>query len=942
MTFIKLLQELEIAIKKNDITSAIALLCRDNDLIGEFFKRINSTDFFIPLEQEGYFDYKNNLKPIKSEKQDSSFSIPYWPAWTYLEKVSKNCLKSKEKEPAEKLMTIIREVTCPDGDSGQKADNWRTWQSFVKILSNLPLKIISIKDCELIAEWLDSKFDTSMVVLEIGKTLLPKFLKFANTKSDFKKIIRIIEIVLNSIKIERRHSTLAHSLQEMFRINSTLIGEKCGKGVLKILKNKIEKIVTEKDDAYCYVWRPAIEDSEQNMSSEEYRYILISGFRNIFLSFASINNASKEIRLFFQSPRCIIRRVSLYILDRLFGKYDYRNTAEKILTENIERIFLESNYHHELYLLIGNNFASFSSQLQTLLIEAICDLSEDWKEDSEKERLNMMLRRRWLSAIKTSGYSLSKELEERYFKDGEYKPEHPEFLSYIGPVSWGGESLFSPNELLAQGSIENIISFLKSFEGKNRFGEIAIREAGQSFKDAIKLKQSFFEGNLLELKKTKYEYWYYVVQAFEELVQDKKEINWDNVLGFCENIVNDDILWDGKEEESQFLFQPKKTWIPKSISALMKKGLKSDDIYLSEDNYKTIDKIIRVLLAKQKSTASEKDDEALTTAINSPKGHVLECFFCFVLRRYRDFEKLEDKGIKEKIVLWKRMEPLLNKEIERTKEGNYEFSSLAGSYLPNLHYLNQDWVALNINKIFPDEEKHWRCAMQGYSYVNTVYTVIYNLLRNNGHLKRALDTRFSNEQTRRRIVENVAISYLRGQEIIDGKDSLFKHILEKWIQGDIETVIGLFWSHRDAELDCEQKERIYAFWRYCFNRIKGKEDANKDILSDLNLLSVFFNEINDDRKKWLMQSILYVEERYHNPFLMEYFNKIADKSPKDIGEIFLSMLDKTMPLYEENNIRSIVEKIYRAGHKNDIANPICDKYARAGVEYLTEIYKKYN
>ena len=35
-------------------------------------------------------------------------------------------------------------------------------------------------------------------------------------------------------------------------------------------------------------------------------------------------------------------------------------------------------------------------------------------------------------------------------------------------------------------------------------------------------------------------------------------------------------------------------------------------------------------------------------------------------------------------------------------------------------------------------------------------------------------------------------------------------------------------------------------------------------------------------------------------------------------------------------------KIYKAGFKNDICNPICDKYARVGFDFLTDIYKKYN
>lgn len=902
----------------------------------QVFNELSKIEHFTLLKEQDYFCSKNNPKPIESEKNAGFFSIPYWPALKYLEKISRESSKSGSNDCATGLIFIIREVTRPD-DKSQKADNWRTWQSFVKIMAYLPADIVEAGDIELVADWLDSKFDTSMVMLEIGKTLLPNLLKESGA---IQKISRLIEIILDSIKIENRHSLGAHSLQELFKINATHLGEKYGAEIVEILKKKIESMVAEKDNAYSYMWRPAIEDSEQNISRDDYRNILISGLRDVFLAYASSQEASILIESCFMSEKFIIRRFSLYIIGQLFDKY--KTTSEKIIHDTGITIFLESNYHHELHKLITRHFKEFSQGLQDSLLNDIVQLSGDWRKDVDKEKLDVILRRRWLYAIKVSGYSISKDLEEKYFKGINYKPEHPEYLSYVGPVTWGEESLFSPSELLAQGNITEIVAFLDSFKGKNRFGETAIREAGQSLKEAIKLKQGFFENCLIEFKKAKYEYWYYVIQAFEELARDKKEIDWDKILEFCKAVVDDDVLWDREEKKGQFPLEPKKSWIPAAISDLIKNGVHNDELSFNEDSYKLIDNIIRTLLDKQESTASGKDDDALTEAINTTKGHVLEGFKSYVLRRYRDFEKLPEKGIKEKEAFWKTVEPLFNLEIEKTREGNFEFSSLAGAYLPNLYYLQKDWVTSNINNVFPTEEKHWRCAMQGYSYVNTIYAVIYNLLRDNGHLKRALDTKFSNDQTKRRVIENVAISYLRGQETIDGRDSLFKYTLEKWNPDDIEEVISLFWSHRDAELDCEQKTRIFDFWRYCFNRITGKEEEHKDILSDLNLLAVFFDQLTAEHIDWLKQSVNYVEERYHSSFLLEYFDKLADINPESVGSVFLIMLEKNIPWYKQENIQSIVEKIYKAGFRNDIANPICDRYARAGFDFLTGIFKQYN
>ena len=212
----------------------------------------------------------------------------------------------------------------------------------------------------------------------------------------------------------------------------------------------------------------------------------------------------------------------LFVLNQLFDKYV--NVAEIILKENCDKIFLESNYHHELFLLIANHFNSLSQDVQSLLISTVCNLVGDWKESADKDRLNIILRRRWLHAIKKSGYSLPNHIYNKNFGKTVYEPEHPEFLSYMGTVSWGEESLFTGAELLAEGNINNIIEFLNKYEGKNRFGETAIREAGQSLKEAIKSSREVFENNLIEFKKAKYEYWYYVIQTYDELLQEKKEI----------------------------------------------------------------------------------------------------------------------------------------------------------------------------------------------------------------------------------------------------------------------------------------------------------------------------------------------------------------------------------------------------------------------------------
>ncbi len=930
---------LDVVLREDEPTSGFVKTAIDYCRRGEeygfyFFKNLSNPKWLSHLYAAGFFN--NNPSPVESEKNAGYYNIniPFWTVLPYLEKVAEN-LRGR---PTFVIIDIIRKVTRPVAPV-KKQDNYHTWYSFIKIMANLPPDVIQLEDIDLVADWLESRFDVSLVMHEVGRTFLPKLL--STQGEDLRKVTRLIEIVINSIKVEKRHSVEVRGLQEMFELNASQLGEKCGKEIVEVLKRKIETVIAAEDDTYSYIWRPAIEDHEQNVGDGEYRHILIAGLRDVLLGFASKQDASGMIQTFFQSEKYIIRRIGLYVLDKLFEKFRYKELAEQAIQDEMRELLLKSNYHHEWYLFIKTHFNTLSKEVQKKLIEYISTLKGDWRDAADKERFNIELRRQWFGAIQSSGYQLPAEIKQRYREGINAESEHPEFLGYMGPVSWGDENVFSVSELLAQGSAENIISFLNGYRGKNRFGKPAIRESGQSLKAAVKAKQDFFEGNLDKFKEVKWEYWYYLLDAFEELWDDKKQIDWNKVLAFCSSIVHQDFLYQEEEKKDNHPLYPKESWVISVIADLIKKGVQNDERTMPDDCLDNAEQIIRIMLGKQKAEATGKEDSALNEAMNTTKGRVLTCFISYALRRYRTYERLPEKGIKEKESFWGKIEPLFDEEIKKTKEGNFEFSSIAGAYLPNLFYLNNDWAERNINHIFSQEEKHWRCAMAGYAYVSTVYSVIYGLLKKNGNLKRALDTEFTNDNVKERIVENIAVSYLRGQESLDGEGSLFKYLLEKWQVKNIEDTIDLFWAHRDVELNREQRDRIYGFLRYCFNRVKGHEEENKGILSDLNLLAVFLCEINNEQKDWLMQSVQHVEERYHSSFFLEYLDKLAAINPREAGEVFLEMLNKTVPPYKEENVTSIVEKIYKAGFK-EIANLICDKYKRNGHDFLDDLYNRYN
>jgi len=105
---------------------------------------------------------------------------------------------------------------------------------------------------------------------------------------------------------------------------------------------------------------------------------------------------------------------------------------------------------------------------------------------------------------------------------------------------------------------------------------------------------------------------------------------------------------------------------------------------------------------------------------------------------------------------------------------------------------------------------------------------------------------------------------------------------------------------------------------------------------------VFLNKISNENKDWLLQSAPYVDEAHHSSFFLEYLDRLVDQSAEQVADVYLKMLTRTTPTYNENEVRSIVEKLYQKGLTNK-ANDICNEYARRGLpELLRDTYDRYN
>ena len=138
----------------------------------------------------------------------------------------------------------------------------------------------------------------------------------------------------------------------------------------------------------------------------------------------------------------------------------------------------------------------------------------------------------------------------------------------------------------------------------------------------------------------------------------------------------------------------------------------------------------------------------------------------------------------------------------------------------------------------------------------------------------------------------------------------------------------------------EARIRIIDFWKFISDKYQDKDSLDEEgekILSSLAKLTVFLEEIDEEKFKWLKLSAKYVHIDFNSPFFIESLNQLKNKEEQPIsaiyiGKIFLIMLDTFTPDFKQEHIRAIIEYLYEVKDERttELASKICNMYGKRG------------
>lgn len=912
--------------------NAIFELLKQEPYANYFFKKVHNESWFKKLLQKGLFH--RSPGPIQA-KDKKSYRIPFWTPLDYLEKIS------KYPEYSHDLITVMRKIT------ESKVDNYYTYYGFTKMSINFqPEK--SAEVVPLVKRWLISKFDNSLVSAELGK-LLRHLLK----GNQIEAALELIKIVTGTKEEKKKAFGLKEAeaiidiywLEELIKGNINLIIDKCPRRTINVVsQNLIEAIKIEFGNANgktyrdgSYIWRPAIEEHIQNSRLPETKEILAIFIRDILVGMLERGDKSENILKDFINHKIpIFRRLAIFIFTRFTE--ELKDTAEDQLLKD-EEIFSDTSVHHELYRFVKMRFGDLGAGSQEFILKSIKKGPKAIPyitPDEEKRKSKNIWMQTWLTALEGRGIKEVDDLLGDLRKKTKTKIDVPAFLVYT-EFDWVEESPVGAQDILKKNNME-IAESVRDFKETESFRSHSVEGWGRALNLAVRQNPCKFEDDLTPFLTISFYYLYEIVSALQILWSENKEINWERILGFCQQLVENKTFWEPEEKGG------KRSWLTRAISNLIQSGVQEDK-HAFDEKYLPTAREVLVKIVRNETDSSTDLSDPVTAALNSAKGKVLSSLLSYALRYARTRYK-NNIPLKK----WeKEVEEVFTERLNKKVDKSLEVHTILGQNLPHFVYLDRGWVKEHLKEIFPENEKnqkYWEVAFVGYLFNSKIYKDVYVMLR--GEYKRAIKTNFRDSNAQDRLGQHLCMVYLRGLEDLELENSLMRFYLDSADSIQIGECITFFRGLlREKVLSAKDKEKIVSFWKYRYGKVVQKPDIDnyrKEIFDYIEL-AVCVDEMDDEIYKMLKLSMQYAGAAYKTTEAIQFFKKNSPKYPKEVAELFNIMIDncRTIPTYETKDIIGILERLYQTKDLEikRLADRLVNKFGERGIEDFRRLYEKH-
>lgn len=648
-----------------------------------------------------------------------------------------------------------------------------------------------------------------------------------------------------------------------------LLLHRCPLDILRIAQANLD-IATDTTlwgNVYSYHGRRSIEPHVQNLSGGLVDLLIDVTVRALnAVVIADLDQGRSIIQMYLEHPHALRRRIAIHTI----------RVHTKLLPDLTQRLFTDPRYlddrsiSHEYWLFTHEAFESTSLQIQNVFIESLLNKILQAQAETDNEMRDILCYRRLQQLWAVKDYHLSDKAREvlgNLINDyGE--PENPDFLPSFTSDSVETESSRSSEELLDL-SVEEILAELKT-DFPSGFLKDAIVKSPQHFETlAPRLINAGIDAIYTEN----------ALRGFCDAWKSGKAFDWAPVLALCEAVAKtkDEVIEDDERIQGLQFPATYTNWRTSyvgsynAVAELLEVGVVQDEHSIPNHFLgKVRDILLNLVDVPGYSPEYERRQAAnipygmMDLAINVPRGKSMRALVHYAFHLARISKDVPDEQRIAGFVCGTLMEPevtdkfteKLNKDIDPSLTGHYTL----GRYLPNLHYLNANWLLDHLEDIFPRSPEmleYWEVAWEGYLHCRQFFLDVYEALKpyyNYALERMAVENQRGNEDiyTRGQFAEHLALLYWEGIETLAQPDSLipmfFDCASDQERYAFVNSIAAWINKHK-PEADSVKWQRVKSLWETrfeVFQRIIEYPDALKNYRQELRAFGTWLPLIPDD------------------------------------------------------------------------------------------------
>ena len=895
-----------------DIIATLPNLLESDARRAYFFRELKYPTWLESLNKEGWFNPEKNPLPYEVPDSPGYYRTPVWYALEYVEKVANH-----PERPVDLLVDIVNAMVDYTNDAGERIKNDSTNRRLIKIIGTFPINRIEPKHIT----FMSTALKYGWVSREIGETILPRFLK------EGKKglTLDLLKVMFDAKVINHRIRPLMEEywLKEAIKKEEQAIAELCGIETIQIARKQIQTLVNKGIHSFDLIERIEVEPSYGRQ--QRYAELLVSFTCRLF-HLASPDSIAETVKSLLKEGSAVERNYQdAKGSSAIFGRIALNTITHHY--DHLKRLFWEWEGNpleeHELkpqlYQLIETHCLNFDeSEIEQVL---------HWIESDQyykvvEEQVAAVYKREWLTALMETRNEKIIAAYQKYEQINPVKIESPG-LSHAIKIGYEEVNVMTVAKLSEMSNAEIAQHDFQE--------EYWARRWVEALQECVKAHPQRFTEDLQPFQGVRNRYQFSILSGLLKAWRDKREFDWKASFEFIHQIFSSEQFWTEHFEEPPNY----RDWIISTTADLVVEGTGNDKHAFDVHLLPLAEKILMVLVKKVEPSAFTLEDLS-SEVLDSVRSKVFSAMVQYALRYARINNPKQE-------IRWPRaIREDFTKRLDRSVEPSFEFSFMLGHYLPNLLYLDEEWVVDNIDRIFSKRDaSHWEATFSGYLSCSLTSEYLYSLLKKRKDYQKALNTDFADPKVLSKLVEHVCTGWIEDNETLNN-GSLIYQLINNSNPDLLSEMVDFFWRQQYDTPD-KVKSKVKLAWRALIEILppKSAEAEYREILGSLSGWIGLIDRIDAETLKWLKLSAKYVERGFDSASFVEALREHVPQTPREVGMIYLEMLNnKVYPDYAPTDIQETVRILYNQGYKEE-ADKICNLYAAAGFDFLRSLYGEY-